>query len=171
MNASALLKVMSSLALLAAFATAEADAAARSKRATGTASEIASLRSLRAQNNRAIAAHDLNATMLIVGEDFVLVGGNGGIDRSRDEDRKSWAEEFARPGFDRYVRTPIKFEVGIRKGVLRAAELGTWEGVDHLPAGDSRPYGSYFVHWSKATGEWKTVAETYVTLGCNGRGC
>lgn len=141
------------------------------KPGTYFAREISSLRSLRAQNNRAIAAHDLDATMRIVGEDSVLVGGNSGIDRSRDDNRKGWAEEFARPGHDRYIRTPTRFEVGARKGVLRAAELGTWQGIDHLATGDSRPYGSYFVHWSKATGEWKVVAETYVTLGCRGRGC
>lgn len=133
--------------------------------------DIAAIRELRAQNNRALAAHDLDATMRIVGDDFVLVGGNSGIDRSRDDDRKAWAEEFARPGHDRYVRTPGKIEVGARKGAWRAAEAGTWEGIDHLPAGESRPFGSYFVHWSKATGEWKVVSETYVTLGCRGPGC
>jgi ketosteroid isomerase-like protein len=136
-----------------------------------TSGDEAAIRALREQNNRALAAHDLDATMRIVGEDFVLVGGNSGIDRSRDDDRKAWAAEFARPGYDRYVRTPAKIEIGARKGVLRAAESGTWEGIDHLAAGESRPYGSYFVHWSKATGQWKVVSETYVTLGCRGAGC
>lgn len=159
------------LLILLSAAPVATRASAPPRPAIDVAREIATLRSLRAQNNRAIAAHDLDTTMRIVGEDFVLVGGNSGIDRSRADDRKGWAEEFARPGHDRYVRTPARFEVGARKGVLRAAELGTWQGIDHLPAGDSRPFGSYFVHWSKATGEWKTVAETYVTLGCHGRGC
>ena len=159
------------LALAVCAAPVAAQTGLRAKSSTVYAREIASLRTLRAQDNRALAAHDLDATMRIVGKDFVLVGGNSGIDRSRDDDRKAWAEEFARPGFDRYIRTPARIEVGERKGVLRAAELGKWEGINHLAAGESRPYGSYFVHWSKATGEWKMVSETYVTLGCHGRGC
>lgn len=131
----------------------------------------AAIRALRAQNNRALAAHDLDATMHMVGEDFVLVGGNGGIDRNRQENRKAWAEEFAQPGHDRYVRTPVKIEIGERKGVMRGAESGIWEGIDHLVGGESRPFGSYFVHWSKRTGDWKVVSETYVTLGCRGPAC
>lgn len=126
---------------------------------------------LRAENNRAIAAHDLDATMRIVAEDSVLVGGNSGIERSFAENRKGWSEEFARPGHDRYVRSPTDLQIGERKGVLRAAESGTWEGIDHKPSGESRPFGRYFVHWSKLSGQWRVVSETYVTLGCKGSGC
>ena len=79
--------------------------------------------------------------------------------------------QFATKGHDRYVRTATRVEVGERKGVLRAAELGRWEGLDHKAAGVARPYGSYFVHWTKASGQWRVVSETYVTLGCRGPGC
>ena len=126
---------------------------------------------LRAENNRALAAHDLDGTMRIVANDYVVVLGSSRIERSPAESRKGWAEDFAAEGFDRYVRTTMKIEVGERQGVLRAAELGRWEGIRHKPAGVSRPYGSYFVHWSKATGQWQVVSETYVTLGCRGPGC
>ncbi len=126
---------------------------------------------LRAENNRAIAAHDLDGVMRIVADDYVLTGGSSGIERSPAEARKGWAERFAIEGHDRYVRTPTQVEVGERKGVLRAAELGRWEGIDRKAAGVSRPFGRYFVHWSKATGRWKVVSETYVTLGCRGPGC
>src|SRR4051794_40219881 len=74
-----------------------ASTAASSDAAMSMARDIATIRALRERNNRALAAHDLDATMQIVGKDFVLVGGNSGIDRSRDEDRKAWAEEFAVP--------------------------------------------------------------------------
>ena len=126
---------------------------------------------LRAENNRALAAHDLDATMRIVADDYVMTGGNGGIEHTPADNRKGWQEEFATKGYDRYVRTATRVEIGKRKGVLRAAELGRWEGIDHKAAGVSRPYGSYFVHWSKATGQWRVVSETYVTLGCRGAGC
>lgn len=126
---------------------------------------------LRAANNRAIAAHDLDATMSIVADNYVMTGGNSGIERNVAENRKGWSDEFATPGHDRYVRTPEDLQVGERKGVLRAAESGVWEGIDHKPAGESRPYGRYFVHWSKAGGRWRVVSESYVTLGCRGPGC
>ena len=135
------------------------------------ATDRASIRALRAENNRALAAHDLEGTMRIVAPDYVMVGGNSGIERSPAENRKGWAEEFHTPGHDRYVRTPEEIEVGSRKGVLRAGEVGRWEGIDHKPTGISRPYGKYFVHWSKITGHWLVVSETYVTLGCRGSGC
>jgi hypothetical protein len=100
-----------------------------------------------------------------------MTGGNSGIERNPAENRKAWAEEFARPGYVNYVRTPTSIEIGMRKDVMRAAESGAWEGLDRLPAGTSRPFGRYFVHWSKASGQWRVVAETYVTLGCRGPGC
>ncbi len=126
---------------------------------------------LRAENNRAIAAHNLDGVMSVSADDYILVGGSGGIDRSKAEARKGWAEEFATRGFDRYVRTPTRVEIGERKGVLRAAELGRWEGYNRKAGGLSRPYGRYFAHWSKASGQWKLVSDTYVTLGCRGLGC
>jgi ketosteroid isomerase-like protein len=126
---------------------------------------------LRAGNNRALAAHDLDATMAIVAKDFVMTGGNSGIERSVAENRRAWSEEFATPGHDRYVRTPTELLVGERLGVLRAAESGRWEGIDNKPAGESRPFGRYFIHWSKADGRWRVVSESYVTLGCHGSGC
>lgn len=126
---------------------------------------------LRADHNRAIAAHDLDGVMSISADDYILVGGSSRIERNKADARKGWSEEFASEGFERYVRTPTQVEVGERKGVLRAAELGRWEGFNRKAAGLSRPYGRYFAHWSKASGQWKLVSDTYVTLGCRGPGC
>lgn len=135
------------------------------------AEERKTILGLRAEHNRAIAAHDLEGAMRIAADDYVLVGGNSSIERSRAETRKGWAEDFATEGHDRFVRTPAEVEVGERNGVLRAAEIGRWVGINRKASGMSRPFGRYFVHWSKASGQWKTVAETYVTLGCRGPGC
>lgn len=139
--------------------------------ATTYAGERKAILALRADNNRAIAAHDLDGTMRNVADNYVMVGGSGGIERSPAENRRGWAEEFATAGHDRYVRKTTQIEVGERKGVLRAAELGRWEGIDNKPTGSARPFGRYFVHWSKMTGQWRVVSETYVTLGCRGPGC
>ncbi len=135
------------------------------------ANEKKMILALRAEHNRAIAEHNLNGAMRIAADDYVLIGGNSGIERGQAEVRKGWTEEFAVDGFDRYVRTATQVEVGERKRVLRAAETGRWEGTFHKAAGVSRPFGRYFAHWSKASGQWKTVSETYVTLGCRGPGC
>ena len=62
--------------------------------------------------------------MRIVADDYVMIAGNSGIERSPAENRKGWAEAFATEGHDRYVRTTTLIDVGKRKGVLRAAELG-----------------------------------------------
>jgi ketosteroid isomerase-like protein len=139
--------------------------------AQSNADEKKQILALRAEHNRAIAAHDLDGAMRVAADDFVSIGGSSGIERSRAETRKRWAEQFATEGHDRYVRTPTQIEVGERKGVLRAAELGRWEGIDRKAAGMSRPFGRYFAHWSKVTGHWRIVSETYVTLGCRGPGC
>lgn len=163
-----------SFAVLLGLAAAPTILAARSAPGHATmpyAEERRTILALRANDNRALAAHDLEATMAIVAENYVITDGDSSIDRSAADDRRSWREEFARPGHDRYVRTPGLVEVGERKGVLRAAESGTWLGIDHKAAGESRPFGRYFVHWSKASGRWLVVSEIYVTLGCNGPGC
>ena len=144
---------------------------AQASAAPSHAVEKKTILALRAEHNRAIAAHDLDGAMRIAADDYVLIGGSSGIERSREESRKDWADEFATEGHDRYVRTTTRVEVGERKGVLRAAELGRWEGINRKATGMSRPFGRYFVHWSKATGHWRVVSETYVTLGCLGPGC
>ena len=126
---------------------------------------------LRADHNRAIAAHDLDGVMSIAADDYINVGRSSGIKRTKAEARTGWAEEFATEGFERYVRTPAQVDIGERKGVLRAAELGRWEGFSRRAAGVSRLYGRYFAHWSKASGQWKLVSDMYVTLGCRGPGC
>ena len=154
-----------------AIATLFAMFGAHAQAAPSYSAEKRTILGLRADHNRAIARRDLEGAMRIVADDFVLVDGSSGIERSKEEDRKGWAEEFAMPGYKRYVRTPVQVDVGERKGVLRAAELGRWEGVIQKPAGESRPFGRYFAHWTKATGQWKVVSETYVTLGCRGKGC
>ena len=133
------------------------------------ADEKSAIIALRANSNRAIAAHDLEGAVRIDADDFVIVDGDDAIDRSAAQDRASWAKVFAQPGFDRYVRTPSSVEIGENSGVLRAAETGTWEGA--LKHGEARPYGAYFAHWTKRSGQWRVVSETYVTLGCDGAGC
>jgi ketosteroid isomerase-like protein len=163
--------ILSNLVAAAALAALAGAASGASPTGGPNAEEKAIILALRADNNRAIAAHDLDGVTRLLADDYVFTGGDDGTERSAAEDRKGWADEFAQPGMDRYVRTATELEVGERKGVFRAAEGGTWEGTFHLPAGDAHPFGRYFVHWSKASGQWRMVSESYVTLGCRGPGC
>ena len=157
---------------LAALSLALASPAASSQsKASAHAEDRRAILALRAANNQALAAHDVDRAMAIAAADYVTVGGDSSIERGTAQNRKGWVEEFAAPGHDRYLRTPVEVEIGERKGVLRAAESGRWEGVNHKVAGEARPFGRYFAHWTKASGTWRAVSETYVTLGCRGSGC
>ena len=157
--------------ILAALSLSAAPAASSPSKPNTYAGDRRVILALRAANNRALAAHDVDGAMALAADDYVTIGGDGSIERGAAENRKGWVEEFARPGHDRYVRTPADVQIGVRKGVLRAAESGRWEGTDHKPTGEARPFGRYFAHWTKVSGAWRVVSETYVTLGCRGPGC
>ncbi|TPG13638.1 YybH family protein [Sphingomonas oligophenolica] len=141
-----------------------------------TASEMkaekAAIIELRRANNAAIAASDLDGTMRMAADDYVLVGGNDGIIRSKEEMRQRWADDFASPHpANRCVRQPANITVGQAGGVLRAAEIGNWRCPAERPSGAATPYGTYLAHWSKRSTEWRLVSHNYVTLGCRGPGC
>ena len=118
-----------------------------------------------------MAARDLNGTMSIVADDYVIVGGDDGITRSAQDTRGYWSKEFSDLKSLPCVRKPQSIEVGQSSNVLRAAERGQWPCPETTAAGDAVYYGSYFAHWSKRAGNWRVVSDNYVTLGCRGRGC
>ncbi len=124
---------------------------------------------LRAANNRAIAARDLDSVMRIAADDYVLVTGGDGIFRSAAEARAGHAETFAIPTFGGCVRTPHGVTVGLQGGIERAAESGEWRCAGY--GDDGERFGAYFAHWTKRSGEWRVVSDNYVTLGCRGAGC
>jgi ketosteroid isomerase-like protein len=133
--------------------------------------EVATLRRLRSENNQAMAARDLTKTMAIAADDYVLVGGNDGVHRSKADMQQVWANDFADPKGLPCVRHPDRFEIGGYGGVLRAAETGSWACPEATSQGEARLSGRYFAHWSKKSGGWKVVSDNYVTLGCQGTGC
>jgi ketosteroid isomerase-like protein len=147
-------------------------AMARSPSAPDLGAEQAVIAGLRRANNEAIAARDLDATMRMAADDYVAVGGNDGLIRSKEEMRKLWAKDFASPHpANQCVRRPATIRVGQAAGVLRAAESGRWQCHGETSSGAATPYGSYFAHWSKRSGEWRLISDNYVTLGCRGPGC
>jgi ketosteroid isomerase-like protein len=141
---------------------------ARSGSSSRFDAERAAILALRAANNRAMAAGDLEGTMRIVARDYVLVSGSGQIVRSAEEMRAIWAGAL-RDKSRLCVRTPLRVDVGANRGVLRAAESGEW--TCRGSAADATDHGAYFAHWSRNSGAWQVTSDTYVALGCRGAGC
>jgi ketosteroid isomerase-like protein len=134
--------------------------------------EKAVIAALRRANNEAIATRDIEATMSIVADDYVAVGGSDGVLRSKDEMRKLWTADFAsKIPRNQCVRTPGSIEVAEVGKILRAAESGRWRCRGDTPSGEAAPSGAYFAHWSKRSGQWRVVSDNYVTLACSGSAC
>ena len=132
-------------------------------RTSGHDDERAAIIALRADHNRAISIGDAEGFLRIAADNYVAVFGGGTIIRSKDELRRIWSE---RP--QRCIRTPLRVEIGMVDRQTRAAENGAWR-CDTDPAAVYT--GSYFAHWSKRSGEWRVVSDTYVSLACHGSGC
>jgi ketosteroid isomerase-like protein len=126
--------------------------------------ERAAILALRADHNRAIAAGDIEGFVRIAADDYAAIFGHGTIIRSKDEMRRIWTARR-----ERCTRTPRRVEIGSVDGQFRAAELGEWRCDDRNPAAVYS--GSYFAHWSKRSGAWQVVSDTYVSLGCRGEAC
>lgn len=125
--------------------------------------ERATILALRADHNRAIAAGDTDGILRISADDSVSIFGRGRIIRSKDELRGIWSGSP-----QQCTRTPRRIDIGTSDG-LRAAEIGQWRCDVPSPA---RVFsGSYFAHWTKQSGAWRVVSDTYVSLGCRGEGC
>ena len=138
---------------------------------TAASADKAELRRLRSENNEAMVAHNLAGTMQIAADDYVLIGGNDGIHRSKADMQETWSHAFADPKVLPCARRPIRIEVGEYDGIRRAAESGSWECPVRTPRGVENLFGRYLAHWSRRSGSWKVVSDVYVTLGCRGSGC
>lgn len=127
------------------------------------AQDRTTLLALRMRHNAALASGDVAGITGLCAADYVLIAGSGEILRGVGPYKKLIASQF-RPGSPamRFVRTPENFEIGEADGALRAAEIGTWTGT--APDG-SGLRGRYMVHWTKESGDWRMLAENYVTLG------
>lgn len=125
--------------------------------AEGHDGERAAILALRAENNRAIAAGDVDGIMRIAADDYVLIAGGGTIVRSHADMRRRWAETR-----QRCTRTPRRVEIGAAGTQRRAAETGEWVCAGDRPG--AAVNGSYFAHWTNESGTWRVVSDTYVTL-------
>ena len=137
---------------------------ARAGQAQAAADESV-IRALRADNNRAIAAHDLARFTAMFDDDAVFVWSGGGSAVGKAALARDFAEDFAEPGFITYIRSPQRLAVSANR--LRAVEHGTWTALKR----QTRYGGDYTAHWARTSGEWRVRGELYVKLYCNGPLC
>jgi uncharacterized protein (TIGR02246 family) len=124
------------------------------------------IRRLRADFNRAIAARDVGALPIFWREDVHVTTGAGRQLSGRDAVRAAFEAIFADATFVTYVRTPGRIELSA-SGV-RAAESGHWLGQWKKPDGIMEWRGTYQAMWRKESGEWLIQSELYVSLRCSG---
>lgn len=126
----------------------------------------AEIRALRAQSNRAIAAHDVAAfgqTMLV---DVEVTRGSGVHVSGRDSVLASLAAQFTDKAFLEYVREPDSIQVSRVNPLV--AEHGHWTGRWRRPDGIQTVRGTYLAMWRRTDAGWKIRSELFVTLSCAG---
>lgn len=131
-----------------------------------SAREEADIRVARARSNRAIAAHDLDSAAVLWSPDYVGVSSTNSRAIGRDAERALLAQLFASRPDAVYVRTPASITVNVAWG--QAGESGRWSGKWSGANGVTRVGGTYFAKWTKSSGAWTIVAETFVQTSCSG---
>src|SRR5205823_186406 len=89
--------------------------------------DIAKIKTARAANNKAIAAHDIASFLIMFTDDAAFTWSNGTHDVGRQALRIGFVQDFSDPNFDRYVRTPASISVSDRGS--RAIEKGSWTAL------------------------------------------
>lgn len=131
--------------------------------------DVDAIRALRADSNRAIAAHNMARFTPMFADDAVFVWSNGSSAIGKDGLVKFFTKDFADPAFVAYVRTPSQVKISDRG--VRAVEHGHWTAYKHEARGDTRYGGDYAAHWFKTDEGWRVRGELYVKLYCHGPLC
>ncbi|GAB2557148.1 hypothetical protein GCM10027190_03850 [Spirosoma areae] len=129
-------------------------------------SDIAKIRALRAQSNRAIQARDLVAFGQTMLPDIDVTRGSGPHLSGRDSVLASVAVQFRDANFLGYVRETDSIRVST-SGPL-AAEQGHWTGRFQRPDGIQTLTGVYLAMWRKTDVGWRIRSELFVNLACTG---
>ena len=131
--------------------------------------DVAAIKSIRAESNRAIARHDSETVVASLDEDYVITISSGEILYGRAPQVESWARHFAEFPDVVYIRTPT--QVTLSNAYPLAVENGSWEGSMTTPNGTLEKDGSYTAMWRKVDGVWKIRSELFVGLNCEGVDC
>lgn len=124
-------------------------------------SDVSTIRSLRLENNRAIADHDAARMREVWANDIQLTCCGNATYSGASALAASYAQfEFKDPSFVEYVRIPQRIEVN--GDGLAAQEYGRWIGVFKSP--HTMHSGRYSALWKKDGGSWKIARESYVPM-------
>ena len=131
---------------------------------------VAIVRSLRAESNAAIAAHDAKRLRPLLADEYRgIQGTSGALDLGGAATARSYEnEEFRDPTFVAYERIPDK--VTVAASGRRVGESGHWVGTWRKGDGTMRKTGDYLAVWIVSKGQWRIRSETFVTLSCTGSG-
>src|SRR5687767_12642456 len=128
--------------------------------------EEAAIRAARASQNRAIAAHDLDAIATTWSMDYVGLSSTNMRVLGRNAKPDDFAKQFAaRPNLV-WVRTAVS--VIVNTAWAHAAESGQWTGEWTVEGETTRVGGIYFAKWEKEDGVWRILGETFVQTSCSG---
>jgi virginiamycin B lyase len=123
--------------------------------------DVAQIRALRLENNRAILERDATTLRKPWKANIRLIDSVGSAWSGADELARSYASvEFKDPNFVEYVRIPTS--ITIASDGLHAAERGNWTAINKPP--ERVRSGTYLASWEKTGGTWKIVYEAYVAL-------
>lgn len=153
--------------LIASFTIAIATTAACTPR-TGAPltfpADEAAVRLARAEQNSAIARHDLDRVAQFWTEDVVITAGLGRVLRGR----ASYREAFQLDSGMVYERTPDDIQVSSQWPL--AFETGQWTGRRGAQ-GAPLISGRYSAQWVRRDGRWLIRSEVFVALSCTGEAC
>lgn len=135
-------------------------------RAQGQSTDIAQIRAVRAQSNRAILARDLNTLIGSMLPEMQVTAGSGRHLASRDTVAALFAKTFSDRAFLEYVRTPDSIQVSTTNPL--AAEHGHWVGRWQRADGIQITQGTYLAMWRRTETGWKLRSELFVALSCTG---
>lgn len=122
----------------------------------------AEIRAARERSNRALAMRDIKTFGESLGEDYVMVRGNGTFTPSRRAYLDRFGEDFKNPKTVVYERIADKIEIS--EAAPLAAEHGHWTSTG--PDGRKAYGGTYLAMWRRSEAGWKIRSELFVVLTC-----
>lgn len=126
---------------------------------THIASDVKTIKSLRAASNLALEAHDLLGFISHFDQDYSITYGSGEKSHCLSDEINSLEAHFKAYPDMVYVRTPDVIYVHC-EGSL-ALEHGRWKGG---PDPQTKISGRYSAGWRRTEAGWKIHSELYVTL-------
>lgn len=126
----------------------------------------ATIRTLRAQSNRAIMERNLTAFGQTMLPEIEVTRGSGSHVSGRDSVLASVAPQFNDPNFLGYVRHTDSLQIS--SSAPLAAEHGHWTGRFKRADGIQTLTGVYLAMWCKTDVGWRIRSELFVVLTCTG---